>query len=131
MKKTIAIFLCLIVLLPGLTKLLYISYWNINRTAIEKLFCKNIDKPEMECHGQCHLEETLSKINQSEENDNNKSAPSWEKLTENLVFTDEEISYRFTNNLKDIHFFATHSYYYTENYHFTRIKPIFHPPCFV
>lgn len=129
MKKTIALFLCLIVLLPGLTKVLYIYYWNINRDTIEKLFCKNIDKPEMECHGQCHLEETLSKIDNSEEKD--KSAPLWEKLAENLIFTEELISYEFTKTLNEIHLSNPSTYYYSENYHFTQFKAIFHPPCFV
>jgi hypothetical protein len=129
MKKTIALFLCLIVLLPGMTKVLYISYWNINRDTIEKLFCKNIDKPEMECHGQCHLEETLSKIDNSEEKD--KSAPLWEKLAENLIFTEELISYEFTKTLNEIHLSNPSTYYYSENYLFTQFKPFFHPPCFV
>ena len=39
-----------------------VVHFYANQESIEKEFCENIDKPEMNCHGQCHLKKQL-KIN--------------------------------------------------------------------
>ncbi len=30
-------------------------WYHLERSSFEKQFCKNIDRPELECHGNCHI----------------------------------------------------------------------------
>jgi hypothetical protein len=131
MKKTISSFLLIIILLPSLAKVIYITYWNLDREALTKEYCKNQDKPELECNGQCHLEETLGKIDDSADGNPDKNALAWEKLAEMLVFTNEIISdYSFNNKLLDLQLLNKKQFYYLDTYRHARLNLIFHPPCF-
>jgi len=133
MKKLTSIFLVLLILLPGLSKVIYLAYWNLDRAAIERAFCKNIDKPELECHGQCHLEETFEKIDESTGKDTDKNAPVWEKLLESLVYcsSTHELLIIKIIDIPDLYLLSCMEDRYLNNYHFSRIQSIFHPPCLV
>ncbi len=43
----------------------YVNYY-INYTYISENLCENKDKPEMECHGKCHLEKTIKEADEKE-----------------------------------------------------------------
>jgi len=43
----------------------YVNYY-VNYTYISENLCENKDKPEMECHGKCHLEKTIKKAEEEE-----------------------------------------------------------------
>jgi hypothetical protein len=131
MKKFLASLLLFIVLVPGMGKFFYIAYWNINQEALTKAYCKNQDKPELECNGQCHLEETLEKIDEGNNNDTEKNIPCWEKLAENLVYNEDIVSpFTYHNPFSIFHIQDKKHFYYSNSYHFSKLNSIFHPPCF-
>ena len=130
MKKFLASLLLFILLLPSLAKVLYIAYWNVNQEALTRTYCKNQDKPELECNGKCHLEETLEKIDERKNSDNEKNIPSWEKLAENLVYTEEIVfQYDYNNSPSILHLQDKKQFYYCNSYQFSELNSIFHPPC--
>lgn len=54
----------------------YVEYY-ANYDYIANVLCINKDEPEMQCNGKCHLQNELSKTNDTN-NPNDKSAPSIE-----------------------------------------------------
>lgn len=130
MKRVISAFLLFMILLPGIAKLVYIAYWNIEQDWIEKTYCENIDKPEMECHGKCHLAKALEIIEKNSQDNSEKSLPFWDKLAEIFIYTEDLIStFSFFNHLTENSLLASDNFYFYDNYHHTRLNHIFHPPC--
>lgn len=130
MKRLVAGLLLLIVLAPSIARVIYIGYWNINQEVIEKTFCENMDKPEMECHGQCHLEKTLKKIDDSKEENEEKNLINWNKLAEIFISTDVFLSKNtISNYLTKTSLESSDNFYFSNTYHFDRLESIFHPPC--
>ena len=37
-------------------------HFKVYQDEIEETFCVNIDKPEMNCHGQCHMQKQIAKV---------------------------------------------------------------------
>lgn len=52
--------LCAIVVLTCWQSYTVIHFY-ANQDQIEATFCENIDQPELNCHGQCHLKKQLQK----------------------------------------------------------------------
>lgn len=133
MKRLVAGLLLLLVIAPNLAKAIYIAYWNLNQEIIEKTFCENRYKPEMECHGQCHLVKTLKKIDDSkEENEENeeKNHFNWNKLAEIFISTDVFLSKNtISNYLTKTSLEPSDNFYFSNTYHFDRLYRIFQPPC--
>lgn len=48
------------------------AYYIVNQEQIETLYCINKDKPELACHGKCHLNKVLNSINDLKKTDKNK-----------------------------------------------------------
>lgn len=48
-------------LLVAFQQALIIVHFKLNQQKIEQEFCINKDKPEMQCHGKCHLKKELQK----------------------------------------------------------------------
>ena len=59
MKRTVSFFLSLLILLIAFQQTLLIVHYHINRDFIEKAYCVNKDKKEMDCHGKCHLKKSI------------------------------------------------------------------------
>ena len=59
MKRTVSFFLTLLILLIAFQQTLLIVHYHINRDFIEKAYCVNKDKKEMDCHGKCHLKKSI------------------------------------------------------------------------
>jgi hypothetical protein len=130
MKKFLSSLLLFIILLPGLAKVFYIAYWNLNQETVTKAYCKNQDKPELECNGRCHLEETLEKIDEGNNNDKEKNIPNWEKLAENLVYNEDMVSpFTYNNPFSIFQLLDKKHFYYSNSYHFSKLNSTFHPPC--
>jgi len=47
------------VLLPMLSPLGTVAYFNLNRDYVARVLCENRDKPQMNCNGQCYLAKKL------------------------------------------------------------------------
>jgi hypothetical protein len=91
-------------------------------TDIYDALCINQDKPELECHGKCHLSEELDQ-SQSEDND----SPMLE-----INMRDFPIGFVHFFNLEDVYFdlFVAESSF-NNIYHFTLEYDIFNPPKFL
>ncbi len=55
----------------------YVNYY-VNYEYISENLCENKDKPEMECHGKCHLEKTIKEAESEESKE--KSTPTIVKV---------------------------------------------------
>ncbi|KAF2517112.1 hypothetical protein [Flavobacterium foetidum] len=65
MKRVFSITMTILFLLVSFQQALLIVHYKLNQKNIEKEFCVNKSKPEMQCHGKCHLNKELQ---QSEKN---------------------------------------------------------------
>lgn len=48
-------------------------HFKIYQDEIEAAFCVNIDKPEMNCHGQCHMQKQMAKVTFKKDKNERKS----------------------------------------------------------
>ncbi|MFB9076670.1 hypothetical protein ACFFLS_25690 [Flavobacterium procerum] len=65
MKRVFSIAMTILFLLVSFQQGLIIVHYKLNQKNIEQEFCVNKAKPEMQCHGKCHLNKELQ---QSEKN---------------------------------------------------------------
>ena len=61
MKKVFSITMIILLLLVSFQQALIIVHFKLNQKNIEKEFCVNKAKPELQCHGKCHLKKELEK----------------------------------------------------------------------
>lgn len=61
-KRYASILLTLALILPQLLQLTAMVDYVIRMDAIEEAYCVNKDKPELSCHGSCHLKSELANI---------------------------------------------------------------------
>ncbi|MBB4802671.1 hypothetical protein HNP37_002746 [Flavobacterium nitrogenifigens] len=66
MKKVFSITMTILFLLVSFQQALIVVHFKLNQQEIEKEFCENKAKPQLQCHGKCHLKKELEK---SEKND--------------------------------------------------------------
>ncbi|UPZ14320.1 hypothetical protein [Flavobacterium humidisoli] len=59
MKKVFSITMTILFLLVSFQQALIVVHFKLNQVAIEKEFCVNKAKPELQCHGKCHLKKEL------------------------------------------------------------------------
>ncbi len=59
MKKVFSIAMTILFLLVSFQQALIVVHFKLNQNAIEKEFCVNKAKPELQCHGKCHLKKEL------------------------------------------------------------------------
>lgn len=52
-------------LLIGFQQAIIVVHFKLNRTIIEQRFCINKNKPELQCHGACHLKKQLQETENS------------------------------------------------------------------
>ena len=62
LKRSIFLFGIAAILVASVWQATTVIHFYVNQDSIEKEFCENLDKPEMNCHGHCHLKKKL-KIN--------------------------------------------------------------------
>ncbi|VTR35104.1 hypothetical protein [Sphingobacterium thalpophilum] len=66
MKQVFSVLMMLLSLLIGFQQAILVMHFKLNQVAIEKAFCVNKNKPEMQCHGICHLKKQLQKMENSD-----------------------------------------------------------------
>ena len=66
MKKAFSITMTMLFLLVSFQQALIIVHFKLNQKNIEKEFCINKTKPELQCHGKCHLKNELEKSNSND-----------------------------------------------------------------
>ncbi|MDN3672660.1 hypothetical protein QWY99_06275 [Flavobacterium branchiarum] len=66
MKKAFSITMTMLFLLVSFQQVLIIVHFKLNQENIEKEFCINKTKPELQCHGKCHLKNELEKSNNND-----------------------------------------------------------------
>lgn len=92
--------------------IVYIGY-SINLESITKRYCENKAKPQLNCHGKCHLKKELQK-----EEEQNKSLPCVKQLSDVIIFSGtftsalliyplKEAAYIIPNNQKEVSFFSS------------------------
>lgn len=69
MKGGISILLIILLLFPQFMQGFLIVDYQLRMDEIEAKYCENLDKPELECHGSCHLENELSKVTSGSDSD--------------------------------------------------------------
>lgn len=88
MKKVFSITMTILFLLVSFQQALIVVHFKLNQKAIEKEFCVNKAKPELQCHGKCHLKKELQ---ESEKKPDSESAGLNKKIdiavNENMEFT--------------------------------------------
>jgi len=66
MYKVFSYIMTLIFLFVVSQQAVVIMHFKLNQQAIIKEFCVNINKPELQCNGNCHLSKELQKTEQSD-----------------------------------------------------------------
>lgn len=61
MRKVFSITMIILLLLVSFQQALIIVHFKLNQQRIEREFCVNQARPEMQCHGKCHLKKELEK----------------------------------------------------------------------
>jgi len=56
----------LLSVLIGFQQAIIVMHFKLNQEKIEKAYCENKNKPEMQCHGLCHLKKQLEDQENSE-----------------------------------------------------------------
>ena len=61
MKQVFSVLMMVLSLLTGFQQAIIVMHFNLNQEVIEQKFCVNKNKPELHCHGTCHLKKQLKK----------------------------------------------------------------------
>lgn len=59
MRKAFSIVLILIICCQFSKEAFFLTWFHLNRATFTEQFCVNIDRPELDCHGQCKMDEVL------------------------------------------------------------------------
>lgn len=94
--------------------------YEMNVEEITNLFCENTDKPEMNCHGICHLKKQVLSNDQENPVESNTQL----YINEIQLFSTKDNLAILALN-EDI---VTHSFYESNLYSFLNGKGLFHPP---
>lgn len=99
----------------------------INYEYISTVLCINIDKPEVNCNGKCHLMKELAKVSEKEL----PLTPS----KKHFVSENEVLFYNELEIFSFDGFFIQNmlhtAYNYVNFYQLLKSSGIFHPPCFI
>ena len=94
--------------------------YQINVEQITNEFCENTEKPDLNCHGTCHLKKQLIQTDDSTPTEPEQSL----YINEIQLFSSNEATDIL--NLQNI--FVAHQTKFQENYSFLEGFGIFHPP---
>lgn len=111
----------LLLLLKMLALPLICFEYAINKTLIEQKFCENKEKPQLQCHGKCHLQKQMAKATESPESQDNKASFN---IGAEIFQETESFSVAVeVSTLPGIHYAVTHEATISGFY-----SSIFHPP---
>jgi len=60
-KQVFSVLMMALSLLIGFQQAIIVTHFKLNQEAIEQEFCINRNKPQLQCHGTCHLKKQLRK----------------------------------------------------------------------
>lgn len=66
MKKVFSFTMTMLFLLVSFQEALIIVHFKLDQKNIEQEFCVNKARPELQCHGKCHLKKELEKSDQTD-----------------------------------------------------------------
>ncbi len=113
MKFVIRLFLIVALLMQTMHQsIVYIAY-GINMENIANKYCENKAKPQLSCHGKCHLKKELQK-----EEEQSKSLAGVKQLSDVMIFSGiftsvplvyplKEAAFIISNNQKKVSFFSS------------------------
>ena len=119
MKKFIAISLLSILFLSAIRPYFPYLDYAVNKEYISKILCENIDKPKLKCHGKCHLEKELKKLESVNELDKKTKIKINEQDHVYIYYCSDIINSIFNFGLKDEVFTDKNNY---------KINSFFKPP---
>ncbi|KAB2814824.1 hypothetical protein [Phaeocystidibacter luteus] len=87
MRRLGAILLIHVLLFPQIAQAFLVTNYVIHMEAIEEAYCVNKAKPELECHGSCHLQKEIAITTGSD--DDSPVSPKIHRLSEFLLSLDD------------------------------------------
>lgn len=120
MKKISAYIFFIALVCQTFSQIFVVTNFLINRDFIAQNLCENIDKPELNCHGTCFLNEELEK---DTERKSDKTSTKFEVLVAGSI---EEVKIYLSKPIQHKKEFLKADSE-VELYGF--YNPIFHPPC--
>lgn len=128
MKQVLSILLIVLISFPLMIKNYLLFDFQLNREAIEEEFCENKDKPELECHGSCHMSKEIQKVESIVQESNKKEkSPAPLKIDDKKEIYIFDLNELIPNNLFSKNFIFTSSKI-TNLYYYSFYNEIFHPP---
>ncbi len=118
MKIVYSVLLMVLSLLIGFQQAIIIMHFKLNRDAIEQRFCINKNKPELQCHGTCHLKKEL----QETENSGSSAISNYPKID---IFPVSFAVLEVTNPIVDI---QSKTSIHKETLYISPYREIFVPP---
>lgn len=112
-------FLSLFVFTQVYNTVVWMNY-ELNIEEITTLFCENTDKPELNCHGLCHLKKQV--LSNDQENPVESNTQFY--INEIQLFSSQEDLPLLKLNEEKV----THCFYESNLYSFLNGKGLFHPP---
>jgi hypothetical protein len=119
-KQPIAILLLIIFSLSALKEITVFGLYHLNKEVIEEVFCVNKSKPELKCHGKCHMNAELGKM-QDKESDEIPQV----NIEDESVYFFQAIIHSTKTQINSQHLFKPE-----ERLHAAYHTKIFHPPSF-
>lgn len=72
-NKILSLFVLVLFSLQILVPISIFVHFKVNQYQIEQQFCVNIEKPELDCHGKCHLSKEIARVNVTTKKDKNNN----------------------------------------------------------
>jgi len=121
MNRVFAYFFFVLLTVQTFNQVIIVGKFLYNQDFIAANFCENIDKPELECNGKCHLKKELAKDTKEKHEDKIV-------ITENVFFFNAQ---KVEIVLEEPIFFSEKKMYshYLEKDVVSYTTSVFHPPC--
>ena len=123
MRTAFSILLLLAVCLHTGGRAVMYSWYFLGNSSFEQLFCKNIEQPELECHGKCHLTEMEKSEPVQDQNQPVKNFD--EERISNYIFP-EDLS--MISAVEQISPFSRISFHHLNPESRRFVQGVFHPP---
>ena len=122
MKGLLTYIIILSFILFGIKETVIVSFYEVNKEYITKIYCINKEKPELKCDGKCHMKKMIKKSEKKEQ----ESFPEGTLELKVLTFVKSDFNQNFStiNKLKELN-----KTIYSEHLHgVLSFADIFHPP---
>ncbi len=121
MRKVFAYFFFVLLTVQTFHQLIIVGNFLYNQDYIAANFCENIDQPELECNGKCHLKKELTE-------DTKKNQEDKIVVSENILFLSNEVIEIILGEPTYLSEKINYSHYLDKNID-GYLSSVFHPPC--